>query len=179
MNQSLLAQLAGGDRRSIGQSNAVAAAVLQAPERFTELWQGLHHADSKVRMRAADALEKISAKRPELLQSCKTDYLRLLADSREAEVCWHLAQMAPRFSYAPAERAEVLTLLKCLLGENSSILRTHAMQAIADLSADDAELRPAAIDLIERLMCGGTAAMKARGRKLLRHLQRIDQGETT
>lgn len=63
--RGLLRFLEGGDRRSIGRSNEVADFVLRDRERFAELFEGLFHADARVRMRAADALEKVSAKHPE------------------------------------------------------------------------------------------------------------------
>ena len=52
--------LAGGDRRSIGQSKAVIADVKLEPARFGELWDCLSNDAPLVRMRVADALEKIS-----------------------------------------------------------------------------------------------------------------------
>ena len=51
---NLLDQLRGGDRRSIGQSNHVAALVARHPACFAELVRGLHHPDPVVRMRAAE-----------------------------------------------------------------------------------------------------------------------------
>ncbi len=59
----LLQKLEGGDMRYIGYSDEVVAEVLANPARFEPLFQGLYHADPRVRMRAADALEKISTRR--------------------------------------------------------------------------------------------------------------------
>jgi len=52
------------DRRSIGQAEAVAAELLAAPERFAELLDAIGHEDPLVRMRAADATEKLTAAAP-------------------------------------------------------------------------------------------------------------------
>ena len=61
MSKALLEQLAGGDRRSIGRSNEVVATVLADPELLSVLFSGLDHDDPLIRMRAADAREKIGA----------------------------------------------------------------------------------------------------------------------
>ena len=57
----ILKKLAGGDRRSIGRSNEIVAEVLRHPSRLSHLFEGLANDDPLVRMRAADAIEKISA----------------------------------------------------------------------------------------------------------------------
>ena len=69
--------LQGGDRRSIGNSNRVADIVLGQPDRLVELIECLWNGDSIVRMRAADAAEKVSAKRPALLAPFKAQLLAL------------------------------------------------------------------------------------------------------
>ena len=64
---TILQQLAGGDRRSIGAVPQVVDAVLSDDRLFPTVFDGMRHADPVVRMRCADAVEKISARRPELL----------------------------------------------------------------------------------------------------------------
>lgn len=74
------------DRRSIGQSNEVARLVLRNPKLFRELMACLWHENPVVRMRAADAVEKVSEKRPEVLQRYKTQLLGLLAETEQIEL---------------------------------------------------------------------------------------------
>ena len=59
--------LSGGDRRSVGESNRAVLAVLECPELIGVLFQGLETPDPILRMRCADAIEKVTANRPELL----------------------------------------------------------------------------------------------------------------
>ncbi|MEL7568910.1 MAG: hypothetical protein AAGU27_29150, partial [Dehalobacterium sp.] len=59
MNQ-ILKLLVGEDRRSIGHSDEVVQIILQQPEKFDELFQGLYELDPIIRMRTADAIEKIT-----------------------------------------------------------------------------------------------------------------------
>src|SRR5947209_7709197 len=66
-NSAWLTALGGGDRRSIGRSNQAVAQVLRRPELFAHLMSGLSHRDRLIRMRSADAMEKVTLRRPELL----------------------------------------------------------------------------------------------------------------
>ena len=68
---AILQKLKGGDRRSIGRAPEVVADILETPALFAEVFEGMHDSDPLVRMRSADALEKISAEHPEYLQPFK------------------------------------------------------------------------------------------------------------
>jgi hypothetical protein len=165
--QPILNILQGGDRRSIGRSNEVVAMVLAQPELFGVLMSGIALDDPLVAMRCADAAEKITAQHPEWLTPYKrtliADYSRL----EQAEVRWHVAAMLPRLPLNKAERRQVFQLLLTYTNHRSSIVKTMAMQALFDLALHDAELQSLARQHIEELCITGTAAMKARGRKLL------------
>ncbi len=166
------ALLAGGDRRSIGRSNQVAALIREQPERFGELILCLWSDDPIVRMRGADAAEKVSALRPELLAPFKAELLGLLLEADQQEMRWHLAQMIPRIPLNSAERRRATAALRSFLSDDSSIVKTCAMQALADLARPDSRSRSAVAALIEELVHTGTPAMRARGRKLLKQLRR-------
>ena len=83
---NLLSQLRGGDRRSIGNVNAVVAAVKKKPGLFKDLVNGLFDSDPLVRMRAVDAMEKISGDEPRLLQPFKTKLIGLAQQTRQQEL---------------------------------------------------------------------------------------------
>lgn len=122
-------------------------------------------------MRAADAAEKASAVQPGLLKPYKTELLGLLVETEQIELRWHLAQMIPRLPLAQSERRRAADTLQLYLQDRSSIVRTFALQALADLSRGDAEFRPLAKEILEQSIVRGTAAMKARARKLLKELK--------
>jgi hypothetical protein len=168
---SLACLLERGDRRSIGRSNEVVNSVLEHPDRFRELIACLWSGDAVVRMRAADAAEKVSAQRPELLKPFKAELLGLLIETSEQELRWHLAQMIPRLHLNSAERLRASVTLRGFLNDHSSIVKTFSMQALANLAWNDARLRFEIRSLIEELVRTGTPAMKARGRKLLKRLR--------
>jgi hypothetical protein len=167
----ILAQLAGGDRRSIGHSEQVVAVVSRNPGLFSELIAGLWSEDPLIRMRAADAAEKVSRKNPELLQPHKKKLLGLMAEAQQQELCWHLAVMVPRLSLNPKERQYAASVLGNYLEAHSSIVKTFALQGLADLAQKDAHLRPGAIAILREAGENGTPAMRARSRKLLHCLE--------
>lgn len=167
-SQTISALLKGGDRRSIGRSNHVVKLVLREPKRFAELIACLWSDDPIVRMRAADAAEKVSVVQPELLTPHKTELLGLLAEAEQIELRWHLAQMIPRLPLTQGEKRRAADTLQLYLEDRSSIVRTFALQALADISRNDAELGPHVREILEQSLRLGTAAMKARARKLLK-----------
>jgi hypothetical protein len=166
----LLKKLSGGTRRSIGKANQVAAEVLAHPSLFRHLVAALSSGDEVLRMRAADAIEKISAQRPDLLHPFKKNFLTIANRATQQEVRWHAAQIIPRLNLTPAERAAAIEILVDYLRDKSSIVKTFAMQALADLAASDPKIKSQIRPLLEELTQIGTPAMRARGRKLLRNL---------
>jgi hypothetical protein len=163
--------MGGGDRRSIGKSNHIAKLVLSEPQRFGELFECLWDEDPIVRMRAADAAEKVTVEYPELLNPHKQELLDLLAEAEQIELRWHLALMVPRLALTARERERAAATLQRYLEGRSSLVKTFAMQGLVDLSRQDPSLREAAKRIIEESLRTGTAAMKARARKLLKKLK--------
>jgi hypothetical protein len=164
----IAAMLLGADRRSIGRSNEVAKIVLKEPRRFRELITCLWDENPIVRMRAADAAEKVSAKKPRLLDRCKPQLLGLLAETEQIELRWHLAAIVPRLRLTPAERQRTATTLQRYLEDRSSIVKTFALQGLTDLSQNDPALRTKVKHLLEEAVQSGTPAMRARARYLLK-----------
>lgn len=162
------ALLEGTDRRSIGRANRVAKLVLKQPRLFRELVDCLWHSNPIVRMRAADAAEKVSAQNPRFLSRYKSQLLGLLAETEQIEVRWHLAQMVPRLKLTARERERAASAVRRYLDDRSSIVRTWTLNALAQLSKSDEALRAETKQLLEQALRSGTAAMKARARHLLK-----------
>jgi hypothetical protein len=169
---SLAAALAGGDRRSIGSSNGIVTLVLSQRKHFPELIACLWSDDPIVRMRAADAAEKVSARVPALLEPFKAELLGLLVEATQQELRWHLAQMIPRVALTARERRRAATIFRSFAKDRSSIVKTSGLQALADLARHDAGLRTEVMECIEKALRTGTPAMKARGRNLLKEFRR-------
>ena len=160
-NKSILQKLEGGDRRSLGRSAEAIEDVLRDPTLFESLFDAMESGDSAVRMRAADAVEKISRWQPQLLARFKSQLINRTALNDHAEVRWHVAQMLPRLRLSSREHSAVVAILSDYLTDRSSIVRTFALQSLADLLQEDAR------SILEEALATGTPAMQARARKLL------------
>jgi hypothetical protein len=170
----LLLKLEGGDRRSIGKVEEVVNEIFKNSALFNVLIEGLFVEDPVVRMRAADAIEKITLDRCEYLQPYKRRIIKLAAETRQQEVRWHIAQIMPRLHVTPKEKAKVVKILFDYLQDNSKIVVTFALQALADFATEDKKLRPRTINVLEELSKTGSPAVKNRGKKLLVKLQNIN-----
>jgi hypothetical protein len=168
--KDVLKKLAGGDRRSIGRVSEIVAEVLNDSSLFKVVFNGMLSDDPIIRMRSADAVEKITAKHPEYLQPYKEKLIQQVAKSDQQEVRWHVAQMFPRLELSNEEQAVIIEILLDYLNDKSKIVKTFSMQALADFAERDAGLRPQVIKLLEELTRTGSPAMRSRGRKLLEKL---------
>jgi HEAT repeat protein len=168
---SLLKELSGRDLRSIGRSNEVVAHVVRNPSLFNELFQGLTSSDRVVRMRAADAIEKITRARPELLRPRKRKLLALAARAKDKEFRWHMALMLPRLHLSATERTAAVDILYEYLRDSSRIVRTWAIEGLVDFAREDQKLMPRVLPLVREFTENGTPAMRARGRKILKQLR--------
>jgi hypothetical protein len=169
--QAIADTLKGGNRRSIGKADEIARLVSSNPKRFAELLRCLWDNDPIVRMRAADAAEKVTVERPELLNPHKQELLGLLAEAEQIELRWHLALMVPRLELRRPETERAATALQRYLEDRSSIVKTFALQGLVDLVRQNSNLREPARRALEESLRTGTAAMKARARKLLKELK--------
>jgi hypothetical protein len=170
--KNVVDKLRGGERRSIGQANEVAKEISGDRKKFAQVFAAMTDEDAVVRMRAADAMEKASAAIPELLQLFAREMLHKVAAVEQQEVRWHVAQMLPRLRLKPRDRGLAVAILLEYLEDRSSIVRTFAIQGLADFAVQDERLRARVIPILEKLTSTGSPAMRARGRKLLKTLQR-------
>ena len=171
MPASLLEELTGGDRRSIGRVPSVVQRVRRNPDLVSEPVRGLRHGNSLVRIRAADALEKASRDRPAMLAPFQELLLEIAEESVEQEVRWHSAQMLPRLPLTRKDVDRAASILRGYLADRSAIVKVCALQALVELSCRDRRLVPMAIKTVETACRTGTPAVKARGEKLLAILE--------
>jgi len=165
----LLRKLEGGDRRSIGAANEVAALVLSDPSRLGELFDGLSDDNPLVSMRAADALEKVSVNRPDLLQPYRSRLLHEAAHNGQKEVQWHLAQMLGRLQLSGSDRKRAAGILLRWLDESDSqIVKVNSLQALTELSRGHRGLSSDITPLLHECARSGGPAVRARARLLLR-----------
>jgi hypothetical protein len=100
--------------------------------------------------------------------------IKLAAQAEQQELRWHLAQMLPRLELSEKDRKSVATILRGYLKDKSRIVRTFAMQSLADLALQDSQLLASVTRRISLFMRKGSPAMKSRGRKLLLQLKTVE-----
>lgn len=163
--------LSGGDLRSIGHVDAVVAYVGNDPDRFSELMTGLTDARPVVRMRSADAIEKVTRRHPNLLQEYQASLFQQLHIATQQEVRWHLAQLIPRLTWTEEEASDIVRVLTDWIAtETSAIVIVNALQAMFDLSAMHPRFRDELKVLLETQLETGSPAVKSRSKKLLQKL---------
>ncbi len=166
----LLRSLSGGDRRSVGESNRAAALVLEHPELIDVLFRGLDSDEAVLRMRCADAIEKATVTRPELLVPYKDALRHRFSKIEQPDVRWHVVALLARLPLSETEAVDTARGLLAFSNDHSRIVRTLTMQALVDIALRHRGLLPEVTGHIRELTVIGTPAMKARGKRLLRAL---------
>ena len=165
----LAARLRGGKSTSTGEALAVAREVLARPELFAALFGLLEHEDSLVRMRAAYALSKASAQRPDLLRPYKDRFIDRLADPASSHLCRACLLQALRALELTQNDVDLLKdMLFDFMHSESSIVKTFSLNLLVDFAEEDAGLRPEVMPLLWAALERGTPAMRARARKLMK-----------
>jgi len=168
----VLQKLKGGDLRSIGRVDEVVQDILRNPTLFEEVFEGVLDDDPIVRMRSADALEKVSSKHPEYLQPFKKRLINEVSKIKQQEVRWHVAQMFSYLEVNERERDQIINILLSYIDtSDSKIVKTFSMQTLADFAGKDKVVRPKILKILEELVKTGSPAMKSRGRKLIKKLE--------
>ena len=165
--------LSYGDLRSAGKSEDVIKLVLDNHDLFDNVVNSIFSDNPATRMRASDAVEKLTIEHPEWLKPYKKLFLSKIAEIDQKEVKWHVAQILPRFKLTPKEREKVFNLMQSYLEDKSQIVKTFAMQALTDIAMQDLNyverVRPIVLNLIKN----GAPSQQSRGKKLLKTLENI------
>lgn len=116
MDQSFhtLLQL-GGKTNSLGNVPFVIKEVIHNKHRMNELYSCLFDEDTWVRMRAADALEKICREHPDWLMPFIEKIQKELSSSSQPSIQWHIAQIYRQVSLTDTQRIFAISWLEQLL----------------------------------------------------------------
>ena len=162
--------LSSGDRRSIGRANEVVSFVLGNEAALPDLVAALGNKNEVVRMRAADAIEKVSAIRPDLVTPFADDLLDAVAIWNQQEINWHAAQILPRLDLAPVQQNMAISALFGFLAQKSRILRTFALTGLVEFTKRDPSLRDQVIPEVQRAAASGIPSLEVRARKLIQRM---------
>ncbi len=124
---------AGGHANSLGRSGEVVAVVLADRSQLDELYACLFDDDAWVRMRAADALEKVCREHPRWFRPYLPRLLEEMARIEQPTVQWHLAQMLGEIELTDAETRRAIEILTGFLERSDVdwIVAANAMRTLA------------------------------------------------
>lgn len=170
---SLAATLDGGSPRSSEVTTVQGAVqlVLTDPTLFDELVSEILNDDYRIARRAAKAVEKVTRKNAAWLQPWKSIVLEQMTNSDNQHIRWQAALLFGRLQLDQHERDYVIEVLFNWLDCEGSVIRTCALQGLADQAQKDPTLLPDVLPLLEESLAIGTPAMRARSRHLLKKLQ--------
>ncbi len=178
-NVPLALRLARGDRRSTGDAPSVAAEIAADRGKLAELVGCLFDRDASVRMRAADALERVSRGNAGWLDAYVDHLLTDAVAIEQVEVRWHIAQIVPRLSMSGEQRRRAAVLLADWFENSPSrIVQTSALQAVVDLAESDAALRATSAEMLGRAMRSGVPSLAARAKRILKPFE-VDEATLT
>jgi hypothetical protein len=173
----LRAELAvGGSPWDCGRVREVVEWIADAPRRLPGLVELLWDDDAGVASRAADTLERVTREASpgmrRALEEYKAELIGLMADATLPRVRWNLALTLPRMTLTVMECRRIAAVLDTWRDDKSSIIKTTALHAMADLTRQDPACLPEVLDLLRMSGRSGTPAMRARSRILLKALER-------
>lgn len=160
--------LSGGSPRTLAGANEVAELVLANPDRLAELYDLLFQDDAIIRMRTADALEKVCRVRPDLFIRYIEQLLTRVASIQQPSVQWHLAQMLGEVELMPEQKHRATTLLNDYLDNNTDwIVLNNTLETLAGFVRADAALKPEFVERLLKLRSCRHKSVARRAEKLL------------
>jgi hypothetical protein len=149
--------------------------IADRPRSIPKLLELLWDDDAGVASRAADVLERATRRPSSALRAAvdrhRVELMGLLADAEFPKLRWNLALTLPRLTLTVVECRRVSKVLETWLDDPSSIVKTSALHAMAELTSQDSDSLPSVVDLLRVKGRSGTPAMRARSRILLKKLE--------
>jgi TPR repeat protein len=172
MKEAFADILATGKPNSLGRTDEVIEAVLQDKSRLDELYACLFHDDAWLRMRAADALEKVCRQHPEWLLPHIDKFQEELARSNQPSIQWHLAQIYSQVDVSPEQKQKAIQWLENLIStvEVDWIVAANAMDTLVQFAKDGSVTEKQVISLLRVQQGHKSKAVVRRADKLLNQM---------
>ncbi len=183
-------QLSGGHPNSLGNTIAVAEAVLadNSQKLMDELCETYNSKDEVVRLRVSSALKRVAGLHPESMSGDnppRPEWLVARFDWMIDDIGWKLDQPSAKWSIAQItwqidehlsaeQRSRAIKLLKHNLeNEGDWIVKCMTAQTLVNISLehDDNSLKKWLIPQIEKMSADKRKAVAGKARKLLQKLQ--------
>lgn len=159
----------GGKTNSLGRNGEVIAAVLQNPPLIEDVYTCMFDPDPWVRMRAADALEKVCRQHPERLAPYIPRIQQELAGQTQASIQWHIAQIYAQVPLRDDQKHTAIDWLKGLLATTDVdwIVAANAMQTLVQFTKQGSFPRDDMVALIALQQQHKSKSVVRRATKLL------------
>ena len=164
----------GGASNSLGRTGEVVAAVLADRRRLDELVACLTHDDAWLRMRAADAVEKVGREQPAWLVPHVDRLLDLASASSQPSLRWHAAQVLRQVELTEQQTVVAAAWLERVLAtpDVDWIVAAQAMETLVSFAVGGAVPVERAVRLLEVQRGHRSPAVVKRARRLLERLAR-------
>ena len=126
----VLRMLTGGDLRSDGAADQVAEIVLENPDLFDDLFDGIDVEQDLIRGRAAHSLEKVSRVRPEMFLPHIDQLLEIARCENLPMARWHYAMIFTNLAVFPDLIGRLLPLLFEMLEDESVFVKSWAISGL-------------------------------------------------
>lgn len=173
MNENFVEMLTvGGYTNSLGKVNEVIGLVLHNRSRLNELYDCLFDENAWVRMRAADAFEKICREHPDWLLPYIDRFPDELATNSQPSIQWHLAQIYKQVDLTSEQKLFAINWLKRLLStkEVDWIVAANAMDTLVQFTHNGSFPAAEMVSLLKVQQQHKSNAVIKRASKLLTEL---------
>lgn len=159
----------GGHANSLGEVPQVIEIVLHDQHRLEELYNCLFNEDAWVRMRAADALEKICRVHPDWLLPYIDRLAKDFGTSTQPSIQWHMAQIYKQVPLTPAQKQTAIQWLTQRISTKDAdwIVAANAMDTLAQFTKDGSFSTEQLVPLLKIQLQHKSSAVVRRATKIL------------
>ncbi|MFN8674382.1 MAG: hypothetical protein U0457_20170 [Candidatus Sericytochromatia bacterium] len=156
-----------GDLRSIGKVKLLIEEIRNQTD-FDELFCYLYSDERLIKMRAIDAIEKITISNSHYLVKHKKEILDFFKLNNNIEFKWHLALIIPRLDLLDIEIISIWNILKSWASnkKESKIVRVNSIQALSMLLLKNNSLEEDYNSIINEILLENIPSIKARIKKI-------------
>ncbi len=148
----------------------VADLVIGEPELYPDLYEGLHVQDDVMRGRTADALERISRNRPDLLLNHFDELIQMAEKDPLPMVRWHLAMIFGNLAVYEEKVNDIVFALAKLVMDERVFVKSWAISSLAIVGRLYPERRQRILELVEPRNRDQSVAIRSRAQKAMRLL---------
>lgn len=167
----------GGKSNSLGRVNDVIQEVFSDKTLVEELYACMFSENAWVRMRAADAFEKVCREYPERIEPYIDRIQKELSGSRQPSIQWHIAQIYQEVSLTDEQKKGALKWLTDLLStkEIDWIVAANAMTALVYFTKRGNFTKKKLIRLLEIQLSHKSNAVRKKANKFIDEISKATQ----